>query len=281
MQGSAPEKRMKIRTLIVDDEPPARRGLRTLIEQDRSFEVVGECDDGESAVTAIERLAPDVVFLDIQMPGKNGFEVLNALQGKMPHIVFVTAFDRYAIEAFEIQALDYLLKPVNRARMKDSLLRVRERFLESESENLQRKFESVIDVYGRLQSTIQKLKKDEPATLAGGYQHKLLIKGKKKIFSIRTNDIDWIEAANDYVKIHVGEKIHLMRETMKKLEDTLDPAVFVRVHRSKIVNVEKVASMEPLFSGNYMIYLHDGTKLLSSRVFTKNLRIKLGGGRQQ
>ncbi|HEY4611974.1 MAG TPA: response regulator, partial [Bacteroidota bacterium] len=132
---------MKIRTLIVDDEPPARRGLRTLIEQDRSFEVVGECDDGESAVTAIERLAPDVVFLDIQMPGKNGFEVLNALQGKMPHIVFVTAFDRYAIEAFEIQALDYLLKPVNRARMKDSLLRVRERFLESESENLQRKFE--------------------------------------------------------------------------------------------------------------------------------------------
>ena len=266
---------MKIRALIVDDEPPARRGLRKLLEEDRTVDVLGECEDGEKAVAMIKELGPDVVFLDIQIPGKNGFEVLHALEGKIPQVVFVTAFNQYAIDAFAVNAIDYLLKPIKRNRLKESLLRVKERLLEEQSDDWKNKLEAFLEDYKKLQVSAGKVKREEPS--AGGTRsRKIFLKGKKKFYAIKAEEIDWIEAANDYMKIHIGDKVHLVRETMKNIEASLDPNIFVRIHRSKIVNIEKVVSIEPHFSGNYIIYFLDGTKILSSRLYTKNIRQKLG-----
>lgn len=249
------------RVLIVDDEPLARDGVRIHIADQSDFEVVGEAGDGVEAVSAIRELRPDVVFLDVQMPGLDGFGVLDALAGeKLPQIIFVTAYDQFALQAFEAHALDYLLKPFDEERFLKSLDRVRHA-LRSHRRG---------DLEDRLVSLLQELG-DRPT-----YLERFVVRAGGKILILRAADVDWIEAAANYVKLHVSGRVYLMRETMTRLEQSLEPARFVRIHRSTIVSVDRIKMLEPLFQGDYVVVLHDGARLPTSRTYRENLQELLG-----
>jgi two-component system, LytTR family, response regulator len=251
------EQAMRIRTLLVDDEPLAREGMRMHLDDHADFEVIGESDDGESAVHAIEQLTPDVVFLDIQMPGLDGFAVLEALgDARMPHVVFVTAYDEFALRAFDAHALDYLLKPVDPERLGRTLDRLRERFREPARDPIDR----------RLVALLEEMRgKDE-------YLRRVVVRAGNRLLIVRTDEVDWIEAASNYAQLHVGQKVHTMRETMTGLESKLDPDEFIRVHRSIIVRIDRIREFEPLFQGDYLIVLRDGTRLTSSRSYRDRIR---------
>jgi len=251
----------RMRALIADDEPLARERLRMLLAAEDWLEVVGECVDGVSAVAAIQKHRPDLVFLDVQMPGATGFEVIEAIGAdKMPFVVFVTAFDHYAIKAFDVHAVDYLLKPFDRDRFTQALARARQQLEQRSGGELER----------RLLELVQDLKPQ---------QHKLerfVIKSGGRVFFVRAEEIDWIEAAGNYVKLHVGTEAHLFRETMNALEARLNPDIFYRIHRSHIVNIERVRELQPWFNGEYVVFLKDGTRLTLSRGYREKLQEKMG-----
>jgi two-component system LytT family response regulator len=250
----------KLRILIVDDEPLAREGIRLHLEQERDFEVVGECGDGEDALRTIRELRPDVLFLDIQMPGLDGFEVLDALHGeKLPEVVFVTAYDQFALQAFEAHALDYLLKPFDQERFNKTLDRVRNQLRGQRRRDLDARIaELLADV------------RDRPK-----FFERLVVRSGGRIQILRVEDIEWIEAAANYVKLHVGPRAYLLRETMNRLEDKLDPAQFLRIHRSTIVRIDRIKELEPLFQGDYIVILQDGARLTSSRSYRDRLQALL------
>src|SRR5690242_8098560 len=209
------------RVLIVDDEPLARERIRTLLSEDTSFEVAGEAADGAAAAQAINALNPDLVFLDVQMPGADGFDVIDAVGAdRMPFVVFVTAYDRYALRAFDVHALDYLLKPFDRERFRQALTRA----------NQQIDKRSGGDIEKRLAAIVNDLRPNRTRT------DRFVVKSGGRIFFVRTAEIDWIEAAGNYVKLHVGNDSHLIRETMTNVEAKLSPETFVRIHRCHIVN---------------------------------------------
>lgn len=246
----------KITVLIVDDEPLAREKISTLLRDEGDFELIGECENGLQAVEAIRRLRPDLVFLDVQMPGMTGVEVLRCLeQEEWPAVVFVTAFDEYAVEAFELNAQDYLLKPFDFERFKKTLDRLHHhiRLQRTEADN------------SRLQSLLQQLRSE--AT----YRDRLMIKSRGDIYFLKTSEIDWIEAAGNYINIHTGRKTHLLRESMSNIEAQLDPRHFIRIHRSKIVNIEQVAKLHSDLHGEYFVTLKDGTCLVLSRTYRRNM----------
>ena len=247
---------MKIRTVIVDDEELARRGLRALSQRCGDVELVCECRNGREAIDAIHRHRPDLVFLDVQMPGKNGFDVIGALADtQRPHVVFVTAYDKFALRAFEVHALDYLLKPVNEDRFDAALARVREAMSHATDNALAQR---VRQVAADLQVTAS-----PPMASA---VDRLPIKANGRIIVIRLADIDWIEADRDYVSVHVGGgKTWLMRETIAAVELRLALSGFVRIHRSAIVNAERVKELRPRDKGEYTVVLNDGTELKLSR----------------
>lgn len=247
---------MKIRTVIVDDEELARRGLRALSQRCEDVELVCECRNGREAIDAIHRHRPDLVFLDVQMPGKNGFDVIGALADtQRPHVVFVTAYDKFALRAFEVHALDYLLKPVNEDRFDAALARVREAMSHATDNALAQR---VRQVAADLQVTAS-----PPMASA---VDRLPIKANGRIIVIRLADIDWIEADRDYVSVHVGGgKTWLMRETIAAVELRLALSGFVRIHRSAIVNAERVKELRPRDKGEYTVVLNDGTELKLSR----------------
>jgi two-component system LytT family response regulator len=221
-----------LRALIVDDEPLARETLRLLLTRDAEIELAGDCS-GVDAEELIGRTKPDILFLDIQMPEVDGFELLERIRpNSVPAIVFVTAYDQYALKAFEVHALDYLLKPFDDRRFAEALARAKE----------------------------QARRKGEP-----GYVRRFLVRLREKVIFVRADDVDWIEAADYYSSLHVAGRAHLLRETMNDLEKQLDPERFVRIHRSAIVNVERVREMHPLFRGDAMLVLEDGTQLKLSR----------------
>lgn len=250
-----------IRALIVDDEPLAREGVRMHLEERPEFEVVGEVEDGRAAVAAIRELTPDVVFLDVQMPGLDGFGVLRELAGEpLPEIVFVTAYDQFALQAFEAHALDYLLKPFDGERFDASLARVR-RQLESRRR---------VDVDDRLRALL------EDVGSRGRWLERLVVRDGSRMLIVRVDDLDWVEAAANYVKLHTHGRSWLLRETMSGLEKQLDPARFLRIHRSTIVNIDRIRELEPLFQGDYLVVLQDGTRLTSSRGYRDRLRGLLG-----
>jgi two-component system LytT family response regulator len=250
------ETRAKIRTLIVDDEPLALEKLALLLADEADVEIIGECGDGVAAVEAIEKLAPDLVFLDVQMPELDGFEVLAALDvERMPAIIFVTAYDRYALQAFDVRAIDYLLKPFDRARLRRALGRAR-REIERE-----RAGELNVELKNLLADLKAKPKKLE----------RLVIKSGGRVFFLRVEEIDWIESAANYVQLHVGRETHLLRETINTLAARLDPDKFLRIHRSTIVNLERIREMQPWFHGCYVVILSDGTELRSSRSFRDSI----------
>ncbi len=241
----------RIRVLIVDDEQIAREGLRTLLASEPDVEIVGECRNGREAIKAIHEKEPDLVLLDVQMPQLSGFDVIERVGvERMPAVVFVTAYDQYALRAFEINALDYLLKPFDEERFRRTLDRARRFF---EREGLQ-------DLRQRLSVLLEAL--DERKQKRA---QRLVVKSAGRIFFVNVDEIDWIEAAGNYVALHVGRESHLLRETMNAMEGKLGTDSFVRIRRSAIVNVARIKELRPLFKGEYQIILRDGTRLTSSR----------------
>jgi two-component system LytT family response regulator len=251
----------RIRTLIVDDEPLARQRLRTLLQDEPDVEVVGECAGGREAIAAIGRQAPDLVFLDVQMPAPDGFGVIQAVGvERMPAVIFVTAYDRYALQAFEVQALDYLLKPFDRDRFRKALGRARAQLERSRAGDLGDRLAALLeDVQGGRKPV-----------------ERLVIKSGGRVFFLRAAEIDWVEAAGNYLRLHVGREVHLLRETLNGLEARLDPEQFLRIHRSTLVNVERIREIQPLFHGDGVVVLRDGTELPMSRGYRQQLRRFLG-----
>lgn len=243
-----------IRVLIVDDEPIARRGIRQQLRGETDLEVIGECGDGAAAIDAITELAPDLVFLDIQMPEVGGFDVVEAIGvARMPAVVFVTAYDEHALRAFDVHAVDYVLKPIDRHRFRTAVERARRRLADAPGQlgsQLDRRIAAALGELGRP---------------AHDYAKRLAIKGDGRVILVDVDEVDRLEAAGNYVEVHSGARHHLVRETMASLEARLDPARFVRVSRSSIVNADRVRELQPMFNGDFVVVLRDGTKVAGSR----------------
>jgi two-component system, LytTR family, response regulator len=240
-----------IRTLVADDEPIARARMVALLRDEPDVEVIGECATGPEAMSAIERTSPDLVFLDIQMPQIDGLTLTRTLGRTMPAVVFVTAYDEYALGAFEVHALDYLLKPYSADRFKSALVHARQHLAARRAPGSHR------PAYER--------------------RDRLVIKSSGRIYFVRTRDIDWCEAAGNYVRLHTGSHTHLVRGTMAHIESQLDPAQFIRIHRSTIVNVDRIQELQSSFGGEYVVLLHDKTRLTLSRGYREGLQARLGG----
>jgi two-component system LytT family response regulator len=252
---------MKIRAVIVDDEPLARQRVRNLLEGDPDVEMVAEAADGQEAVALLEEHKPDLVFLDVQMPLLDGFGVLGAIEReRMPVVIFVTAYDRYALRAFEVHALDYLLKPFDRERFNTALERAKAQVRRDRGGEVNQRLLSLLqDVQGARQPP-----------------ERLVIKSAGRVYFVRVEDIDWIEAAGNYVRLHVGKEDHLLRESMGGIEARLDGRQFLRIHRSTIVNIERVRELQPAFHGDYAVILQDGTELTLSRGYRDKVQEILG-----
>ncbi|HZS04677.1 MAG TPA: LytTR family transcriptional regulator DNA-binding domain-containing protein [Blastocatellia bacterium] len=249
-----------IRTLIVDDEPLPRERIRTLLAGYRDIEMIGECRDGREAVNAILTERPDLVFLDIRMPELDGFEVIKAVNPEyLPAIIFVTAFDEHAIRAFEVNAIDYLLKPINPARFEKAVRRAIDRLTQGGARGPDRK---LLDFVERLRAGQQ-------------YATRFVVRSGPRLSFVRASDVDWIDVADNYVRLHVSGREHLVRDTLKSVESQLDPESFVRVHRSIIINLDRVESVEPWFHGEYAVTMKDGAKFTTSRSYSERLRLLL------
>lgn len=237
-----------IRVLLVDDEQAARRKIRSYLNDEEGIASIMEAENGVEAVQLIKKSRPDLVFLDVQMPGTTGFGVIESIGAEnMPAVIFVTAYDQYALDAFEVQAVDYLLKPFDRARFKKSLSRAMERF------------ESGIDDSRRLSQLLEKIREEDR------YLQRIIVKKKSRYFFVRTEAIIFISAYEKYINLHTPDGIFLVRETMCNLESRLDPSRFARIHRSTIVNTEHIKEMQPWSHGDCIVILKDGTRLILSR----------------
>jgi two-component system LytT family response regulator len=247
-----------IRTLIVDDERLARERLRQLLAEEPDIEVVGECAAGTDAVRAFRNETIDLAFLDVQMPQLDGFGIIEAASSApLPFIVFVTAYDEYALRAFEVNAIDYLLKPFDRERLRKTLDRIRAR-MQNGAPHVDERV---------LSATLSRLRTPRV--------DRLVIRDGAHLAVVRTDSIDWVEAADNYVCLHCGPVTHILRETMNSLESSLDDSVFVRIHRSTIVNLDRVKELQPWFRGDYRVILHDGTVLTLSRTFKDRVQSRL------
>ena len=244
-----------VRTLIIDDEPLARRRLLALLADEPDIEVVGEASGGTSAVKMISAERPDLIFLDVQMPGLDGFGVLRAIAPDLlPLVVFVTAYDEHAIRAFDVGAVDYLLKPVVESRFRAALRRALGRVRASQPSELSRQVHALLE---RL---------DAP------HPDRIAIHSQGRVTFVRVEDIDWADVDGDQVRLHVGRETHCMRETMSELETRLPTPTFLRIHCSTIVNVDRIREVQPWFKGDYVLILHDGTRLTSGRTYRARVR---------
>lgn len=271
----------KIRALIVDDESLAREALLVMLKKDPEMEAIAACRNGEEAVKAIRELSPDIVFMDIQMPEMNGFQVIEQIGvRRMPATVFVTAFDQYALRAFEANALDYLLKPFDHDRFTSALEKakknVRQHRLNHASEGL---FALLQDIRSRNQEPGGELqsrdagqpRREEPTD-------RIAVKSGRRVYFLKTDEVDWVEAADDYISLHCGAKTHLIRETMVNFSAKLDRK-FLRIHRSTIVNIERIKDIQAYEKGEYVITLTSGTRLRSSRSYRRELQLLLDDAR--
>ena len=256
----------RIRAIIVDDEPTARRGVRLLLERDGGVEIVGEASTGGEAGKLIRQERPDLAFLDVQMPGSDGFAALDHLEpALMPVVVFVTAYEEHALRAFEVHAVDYLLKPYDDARFAAALQRAKGEVRRRKTDLVNTQLSQLLDY---LQQTGAAPRAAPAAETPGD---RILLKSSGEIFFLKAAEIDWIEAEGDYMKFHVNGRTHLMRETMARLEARLDPKQFLRIHRSTIVNIDRLRKLSPSFAGEYVVILHDGTKLKLSRGYHERI----------
>lgn len=249
----------RIRTLIVDDERLARQKVRTLLAADEEIEVVGECANGADAVAAVRKHGPDLLLLDVEMPGANGFEVLQRLRGeRLPIVVFITAHDEYAVQAFEVEAVDYVMKPFDRRRFTDALRRAKRQLggdAEEAEARILRLLERVVKS-GRDRKTLDHF----------------VVKARDRTFLLGVTDVDWIEAEGKYVRLHAGGTAHLVRESITDVEERLDTRKFLRIHRATIVNVKRILEMHRGFGGGVFVVLRDGTKLTMSRRYRARIR---------
>jgi len=251
----------RLRALIVDDELLARKFIRRMLKHEPDWELAGEASNGKEAVEMIRAQKPDIVFLDVQMPEMDGFAVLKAVSlDQLPDIVFTTAYESYAIRAFELHALDYLLKPFDQQRFRDAIKHARERLQTRQEED------------GRLQigALLERINSRQT------YLDRLIIKADGRITFLNTREIDWIEADDKYVHLHTAKGARMVRQTLTAMESQLDPATFVRIHRSAMVNVERIKELQPLFNGEYSLHLEDKTKLTLSRTYKEKLFGLLG-----
>ncbi|HEU4565801.1 MAG TPA: response regulator [Gemmatimonadaceae bacterium] len=253
-----------LRVLIVDDEGPARRKVRRLLEEEPDVTIVGEAADGTDAVAAIREQAPDVVFLDIQMPGLDGFGVVATVGAeRMPHIVFVTAYDEHALRAFEVHAIDYLLKPVDPERFRAAVARARALAIRPPDD----------DLVARVARLVEERTRAEPRWL-----ERILVDAGNRSLLLAVEQIDWIEAARNYVTLHAGKERYTVRASIGALHGRLDPSRFLRVNRSQLVRLDAVKELHPWFHGEYIVLLHDGTRLTWSRRFRKEgVEFEIGG----
>jgi two-component system LytT family response regulator len=252
---------MLIRTIVVDDMELARNRLVRYLSRHSDVEVIAECPDGKTAKQAARTLKPDLLFLDVQMPECDGFEVARSLGGAhRPEIVFVTAYDEFAIRAFEVHAIDYLLKPFSDERLEQCLNNVRRRLQQPADTTTTSSFAELLRHVGEYKSRAKSI----------------VIKVNSRSLVLRQDDIDWVEAAGNYLNIHVGKEAHLIRETMTQFEQRIDPAIFARIHRSTIVNVSRVKELHPLFNGDQELVLRDGQRLTMSRTFRQHLLEMIG-----
>lgn len=244
-----------LRVLVVDDEPLARDCVRLGLANEPGVEIVGECEDGASAVVAIQRLEPEVVFLDVQLPEQDGFSIIERVgTDRMPVVVFVTAFDRYAVRAFEQHALDYVLKPFDNERLREALRRARERIREREDGALGRRLAEMLR--GRA---------------ADAQLRRFTVRENDRIHFVPVEQVDWIEADGNYVVLHEGKRDHRLRGTIRALATRLDPGRFVQVHRSAIVNTGSIAEVQAWFGGDYLVLLRSGARIRASRTFASRL----------
>ena len=251
-----------IRTLIIDDVALARDRLKRCLASDSEIEIVGECDNGAQAVADIRSLAPDLIFLDVEMPAMDGFGVLEALEDeRSPEVIFVTAYDEYAIQAFEVNALDYLLKPVDCERLSKAVERAKSRLAQSSRDD---------HLDGRIRAMLEDIK------TGSKFLKRLTIKLTGRSILLPTDEIDWIETHGNYVKVHAGRESHMIRGTMQSLETKLDPEKFVRVHRSVIVNIEKIKELHPRSNGDQDLVLQNGQQVVLSRNYRERFFALLG-----
>ena len=249
---------MPIRTLIVDDEPLAREKLRGFLEREDDVEIIGECRDGREAVETIDRERPDLLFLDIQMPELDGFDVLEQVdEVALPTVIFTTAFDQYAIKAFDVHAVDYLLKPFDRERFRKAMDRAR-------GEWQQQQLGEMKDQLQTLLADVSRRKTRHP--------DRLVVKTSGRVIFIKVSDLDWIDAAGNYVRLHANGESHMMRETMSRLEERLDDTQFIRIHRSTIVNIERIRELQQQFHGDYLVVLKSGQRLTLSRSYREKIQ---------
>jgi two-component system, LytTR family, response regulator len=250
-----------IRTLIIDDVPLARERLKRCLATDPDIEIAGECDNGASAVTDIRSLTPDLIFLDVQMPALDGFGVLEALRDERPIVIFVTAYNEYAIQAFEVNALDYLLKPVDCERLSKAVDRAKTRLAQAvRDDHLDSRFRALL----------------EDIKTGSKFLKRLTIKLTGRTILLPTDEIDWIETYGNYLKVHAGRESHLIRGTMQSMETKLNPEKFVRVHRSAMVNVEKIKEIYPRSNGDQDLVLQNGQQLMLSRNYRDKFFALLG-----
>lgn len=257
-----------MRVVLADDEPLARGKLRALLSRHDDVEILAECANGPETVTAVQAHRPNVLFLDVQMPGQSGVEVVQTIGPRaVCAIVFVTAYDEHALRAFEQHALDYVLKPVDDERFQRTLERVRERLAERSASALT---ESVLKLLAQHEAGSTR------APASPSYPTRILLRSSDRVSFVDVAAVDWIEADGDYVRLHTGRSCHLHRSTLSALEAQLDPTVFVRIHRSTIVRLIRVRELQPYFHGEYVVLLHDGTKLKLSRSYRERLQEALG-----
>lgn len=264
-----------IRTMIVDDEVLARQNVEALLRSDPDIVIVAQCNNGAHALEAIKQHQPDLLFLDVQMPGMTGFEVLAKLPAAMiPQVVFVTAYDHFALQAFEVQAVDYLLKPFNRARFAEALARAKGAVRSQDKRDFSKRLDEVM-------SALQKLRAGAPAdgplaaTRPREGDGRLFIRCDGEIHMMAPEDILWIESDGDYVRLHLGDKSRFVRMSLLKMMEKLDPAHFVRIHRSTIVNLQHMRKASPALYGEYTVELTNGAKLKVSRTFVHDLKAHL------
>ena len=247
-----------IRVLVVDDEPLARRGVRSRLRKHSDMEIVAECGTGEATVAAIRERLPDLVFLDVQLPDMSGFEVLRSLKrDEIPAVIFLTAYDQYALDAFSVHALDYLLKPIDDVRFENALAHARERIRNHDLPELEKRIREFLKNTGERGNA--------------RYETRFSVRTGQRIVVVSVNEIDWIEACGDYVTLHAGNRSHLLRQTMNKMESQLDPARFLRIHRSTIVQTSRIRELVALDNREFLLRLADGKELKTSRSYSDRI----------